>query len=79
MYHFILHFKSILPSHVFIASFVSFIFLNIIENVYHYSIGRNTNQKIKVTLPTRGDWVRILSVMFIFALLQAVFTSFLSS
>ena len=79
MYHFILHFKSILPSHVFIASFVSFLFLNIIENVYHYSIGRNTNQKIKLMKPTKEDWIRILSVMFIFALLQAMFTSFLSS
>lgn len=77
MFHFILHFKSILPSHVFIASFVSFIFLNIIENLYHYSVGRNSNQKLKLMLPTKEDWVRIIIIMFIFALLQAFMTCML--
>jgi hypothetical protein len=78
MYHFIVHFKSILPSHLFIVSFISFIFLNIIENLYHYSIGRHSNENLKFTMPTKKDWIQIMSVMFIFGLLQALFTSFLN-
>lgn len=78
MYHFIVHFKPLLPSHLFVASFISFLFLNIFENLYHYSIGRNSNQKIKFTMPTKTDWKEIIIVMLVFAILQALFTILLN-
>ena len=59
-----------------LASFLVFIFLNLIENVIQYSIGRTTNEKkIEWKSPTGKDWARIIIVMMIFAVFQA-FCSF---
>lgn len=65
--------------HVFIVSFIVFNVLNIIENVIHYNIGKNRDDKgldIKISNPTSGDWFRIIFIMIIFAILQGVFTSY---
>jgi hypothetical protein len=69
---------------VFAFSFCIFIVLNVIENVIHYNIGRFHNGNNGVmsgyhfTNPSRNDWVRIILIMIVFALLQGAFTSHFS-
>ena len=78
--------------HVFVFSFLIFIVLNVIENVIHYNIGKFHNGDNGVngvngvnyftgyhfTNPSRGDWIRIIVIMLVFAILQGVFTSYYS-
>jgi len=74
--------------HIFVFSFMVFIVLNVIENVIHYNIGKyhDTNDKNKsngvagfhFTNPSETDWVRIVIIMLIFAILQGFFTSYFS-
>jgi hypothetical protein len=75
--------------HIFVFSFLVFIVLNIIENVIHYNIGKfhdsngngnggRTVAGFHFTNPSHTDWVRIVVIMFIFAVLQGVFTSYFS-
>ena len=69
--------------HIFLFSFLVFIVLNIVENVIHYNIGKyhRSNDHIidfHFTNPSNKDWVRISVIMIIFAILQGVFTSYLS-
>ena len=76
--------------HIFAFSFIVFIVLNVIENVIHYNIGKyhegNTGSinsganiaGIHFTNPSQTDWVRIVVIMLIFAVLQGFFTSYFS-
>ncbi len=67
-------------SHIFIISVIVFIVLNIMENIIHYSIGRHHGDtNVSITAPSADDWVRIISVMIVFALLQGLFTMALSN
>jgi hypothetical protein len=70
----------LLPSKIFMASFIAFIILNIIENYIHYNIGRNRDKEefISLSTPSKKDWIKIVVIMIIFAILQATFTMFLS-
>ena len=66
--------------HIFVASIVVFIILNLVENVIHYSIGRMHGLSgISLTAPSYVDWVRIIGIMIIFAILQGLFTMTLSA
>lgn len=59
------------------ASIISFIFLNTLENVFHYSIGKNNSQNpsaIHLMMPTTRDWILIILVMITFAILQGLLT-----
>ena len=72
--------------HIFAFSFIVFIVLNLIENVIHYNIGKfhdTNNGKSNIagfhfTNPSETDWVRIVVIMFIFAVLQGFFTTYFS-
>jgi hypothetical protein len=76
--------------HIFAFSFIVFIVLNLIENVIHYNIGKYHNNNSEVgangnsvagfhfTNPSETDWVRIIIIMFIFAVLQGFFTTYFS-
>ncbi len=68
-----------LPRHLFLSSFVAFIILNIIENFIHYNNGKHidSNQLFYMELPSKHDMIKIVFVMFIFAILQGLFTLFL--
>ena len=46
------------------------------ENMIHYNIGRFSNQETKLELPTKKDFIKIVIVMCIFALLQGLLTSY---
>jgi len=77
MIRYIIHTVNVLPPHIFLASFAVFIFLNTFENVIHYSIGRTSGEKkILMKNPIRNDWIRIIIIMIIFAVLQALLTCF---
>ena len=58
-----------------VISFLVFIFLNLIENLIHYNIGILRNKKLDnpLVLPTNIDWIRIITIMVIFACLQGFF------
>lgn len=76
--------------HIFIFSFIVFIVLNVVENVIHYNIGKFHDHGggagagnggiagYHFTNPTNTDWVRIIVIMLVFAILQGVFTSHFS-
>ena len=73
--------------HIFVFSFLVFVVLNIIENVIHYNIGKfhegagagnGAFAGYHFTNPSNTDWVRIVVIMFMFALLQGLFTSYFS-
>jgi hypothetical protein len=62
--------------HLLIVSFCIFIFLNLIENYIHYNIGRHREEEefIKLSIPSKKDWIKIIIIMIIFAFLQGFFT-----
>lgn len=58
-----------------IISFCVFLFINLLENLIHYNIGRHREEDyIALSIPTKVDWIKIIIVMFIFALLQGILT-----
>ena len=65
---------------IIIISFLVFVFLNLIENLIHYNIGRHTEAKefIVLTNPPYRDWLKIAFIMVIFGLLQGFLTFYLN-
>jgi hypothetical protein len=62
---------------IFFISFFVFIFLNIIENLLHFTNGRKENEKVfQFTMPNKRDWLKIVIIMIVFALLQGGITAF---
>lgn len=80
MFHTFLHLRSSeLTSKVFWVSFVVFAILNTVENLIHYSIGRDSDRRtlsIRFQAPSVSDVFRILGVMVVFAILQAALTCY---
>jgi len=63
--------------HIIAVSFIVYIFVNFFENMIHYNIGRFSKEETKVLeLPDRKDFVKIVVVMCIFALLQGLLTNY---
>lgn len=60
--------------HLIIISFCVYIFVNLFENIIHYNIGKFSNRETKIEMPSKKDWLKIIIVMFVFALLQGVLT-----
>ena len=60
--------------HIITISFFVYLFLNLVENLIHYNIGKFSNKETKIDLPSKKDWFKIIVVMCIFALLQGLFT-----
>ena len=51
--------------------------MNLFENMIHYNIGRFSNKEInKVELPSNKEFLKIVVVMCVFALLQGLLTSY---
>ena len=57
-------------------SFLVYIFVNFFENMIHYNIGRFSNKETKLELPNKKDFIKIVVVMCVFALLQGLLTSY---
>ena len=60
--------------HIIAISFFVYLFLNLVENLIHYNIGKFSNKETKIDLPSKKDWFKIVVVMCLFALLQGLFT-----
>jgi hypothetical protein len=62
--------------HIIVISFFVYIVVNFFENLIHYNIGRFSNKETKLELPSKKDFIKIVIVMCIFALLQGLLTSY---
>ena len=69
---------------VFISFFV-FLFINLIENIIHYNIGKYSKDArgengsfLHFNMPNHTDWVKIVLIMILFAFLQGFLTYFLT-
>jgi hypothetical protein len=62
--------------HIIAISFFVYIFVNLFENMIHYNIGRFSNKETKFEIPTREDFIKIVLVMCVFALLQGLLTNY---
>lgn len=60
--------------HLIIISFFVYLFVNLFENLIHYNIGRFSNRETRLEIPTQKDWIKIVIVMCVFALLQGLLT-----
>jgi hypothetical protein len=56
------------------VSFFVYLVVNLFENLIHYNIGRFSNKDTKFEIPTHKDWLKIIVVMCVFALLQGLLT-----
>jgi len=66
-------------AHIIVISFVVYLFVNLFENLIHYNIGKFSNKETKLDLPSSQDFVKIVVVMCVFALLQGVLTVYFNS
>ncbi len=64
--------------HIIAISFFVYIFVNIFENIIHYNIGRFSNKETKFKLPSKKDFIKIVIVMCVFALIQGLLTNYFS-
>jgi len=62
--------------HIIVISFCVYIFVNLFENLIHYNIGKFSDKETKLELPSKKDFLKIVVVMCIFALLQGLLTSY---
>jgi hypothetical protein len=65
--------------HIIVISFFVYIFVNLFENMIHYNIGKFSDKETKLELPTKKDFVKIVVVMCIFALLQGLLTNYFNN
>jgi hypothetical protein len=67
------------PNHLIPISMGVFLALNMFENIIHFSIGRNIEEKDSsnignIEIPEYYDIIKIIVIMVVFAFLQAIFT-----
>jgi len=62
--------------HIIAISFFVYIFVNLFENLIHYNIGKFSDKETKLELPSKKDFLKIVVVMCVFALLQGLLTSY---
>jgi len=56
------------------VSFFVYIIVNLFENMIHYNIGRFSNKETKIELPSKQDWIKIVVVTCVFAMIQGLLT-----
>jgi hypothetical protein len=67
--------------HLFRNTFIIFITLNIIENIIHFSIGRDSilnkeDYNIHLDLPSGVALIKFVGIMILFGVLQAGLTTY---
>jgi len=65
--------------HIIVISFFVYLFVNLFENLIHYNIGKFSDKETRLELPTNKDFVKIVVVMCIFALLQGLLTNYFNN
>ena len=67
-----------IPNNLILISIIVFLFLNMIENIIHFSIGGNIDTKdtpsINIEMPDTNDIIKIIFIMSVFSVLQALLT-----
>ena len=59
---------------VFISAII-YLFVNLFENIFYYSIGRHSDKKIiELEIPTKRDWIKIIIITIFFAFIQGILT-----
>ena len=61
---------------IIVISFFVYLFVNFFENIIHYNIGRFSNKETKIKTPSKKDFIKIVIVMCVFALIQGLLTSY---
>jgi len=61
---------------LFFVSFFVYVVVNMVENLIHYSIGKNSNHDVQFEMPTKMDWIKIIVVMLMFAGIQGILTCY---
>jgi hypothetical protein len=64
---------------IIVVSFFVYIFVNLFENLIHYNIGKFSNKETQLELPTKKDFLKIVIVMCVFALLQGLLTNYFNN
>ena len=65
--------------HIIVISFCVYLLVNFFENMIHYNIGRFSNKDTKIEIPSKKDFIKIVIVMCVFALIQGLLTSYLTN
>ena len=65
--------------HLMVVSFLLYVVINTFENLIHYNIGKFSDKETKFVIPSKKDWVKIIIVMTVAALLQGFFTYWFQS
>jgi len=65
--------------HIIAISFFVYLFVNLFENLIHYNIGRFSNKETNLELPTKKDWIKIVVIMCLFAMLQGLLTYYFNA
>jgi len=65
--------------HIVVISFFVFLLLNFFENIIHYNIGKFSNKETKLDIPNTKDFIKIVIITFLFALLQGLLTSYFNN
>jgi len=60
-------------------SFFVYLFVNLFENLIHYNIGRFSGKETNFEMPPNKDWIKIIMVTCIFALLQGLLTYYFNN
>jgi hypothetical protein len=61
--------------HLIFVSIVVYMLVNMFENIFYYSIGRHTDEEgIKLEMPSRKDWGKIILLTLMFAIFQGYLT-----
>ena len=66
----------IFRKNIFVVSFFVYLIVNFLENLIHYNIGKYSDHTVKIDLPTKHDWIKIIFVMITFAGLQGILTCY---
>ena len=61
---------------IIVVTFFVYLFVNFFENIIHYNIGRFSNKETKIKIPSKKDFIKIVVVMCVFALIQGLLTSY---
>ncbi len=64
---------------IIVVSFFVYLFVNLFENLIHYNIGKFSNEATHFDVPSKKDWLKIVAVMVIFALIQGLMTCFFTN
>jgi hypothetical protein len=58
------------------VSFLSFLIVNLLENILYYNLGKHSIRDFQISLPSFIEMIMILLIMFVFAGIQTFIISY---